>query len=781
MKRTGRAPCVVVMAVLCVALLAPRAFAAWNGGHDVVGCTGAGKTWYFAEGTTRNGFNEWVCLLNPNPAATTATFTYMLGTGENVEKQYTLPPNSRTTVDVNAEVAASHDVSIKITADAPVVAERPMYFRYNGVITGGHDVVGATSPQLEWYFAEGTCRPGFDPYICIQNPTGSDARVEITYMPGSGGAKSQALTVGKNSRSTVVVKQQLGEGDDAAHDFSAEVASTNGVPIVAERPVYFSYRGAWTGGHDVVGALAPARAFYFAEGTCRPGFDPYFCIQNPGTATAKVKITYMLGTGEVKGQSVAIAPRSRSTVVVKQVLGEYDDPAHDFSAKVETTNGTGIIAERPMYFSYKGGWTGGHDVVGALAPATSFYFAEGTCRPGFDSYICVQNPGAAPAEVNISYMLGDGTSKSQQLTVGANSRYTVEVKQALGEGGDAAHDFSAKVEAAGGASIVAERPMYFNYYSTAKWSLTAVGDTNLGGDVSPILAANGFAWPWSAVGDLMRSTTLTFANLECTMSYAGSPVSGKTFTFRGDPAALPFMRDNGGVDVVSQANNHARDYGPQSLVESLAYLDRCGVKRCGAGADYASAHVPAYLDANGLRIAFLAYDDIGYAGWYAGAGYPGVCDAADTAGLAADIRVAREGADLVVASFHWGTERKTTPDASQTSFAHLAIDCGADLVLGHHPHVVQGFEFYNGKLIANSLGNFVFSPGSEAGRYTVLTQLEMDARGFLGATVRPVYISNGRPQLMGGAGGNAWISQVAGLSQGRGTPVRLGDGVMYIP
>ncbi len=764
-----------------LALACPCAFAAWNGGHDVVGCTGASKTWYFAEGTTRAGFNEWVCLLNPNPATTSASFTYMLGTGETVDRTYSLAASSRTTVDVNAEVPAGSDVSIRVTAPLPVVVERPMYFRYNGVITGGHDVMGANQPQLAWYFAEGTCRPGFDPYICIQNPTGADAQVRVTYMLGDGNTKDQQLAVGKNSRATVVVKQALGEADDAAHDFSAKVESTNGTVIVAERPMYFSYKGAWTGGHDVVGALAPARTFYFAEGTCRPGFDPYLCIQNPGATAAKVKVTYMLGDGSTREQFLTVGRHARATVVVKDTLGEYDDAAHDFSARVETTNATGIVAERPMYFAYKGVWTGGHDVVGALAPAQSFYFAEGTCRPDFAPYICVQNPGAAPANVSVTYMLGNGGNASQHVTVAPNSRCTIDVKQTLGEGNDAAHDFSARVEASGGAAIVAERPIYFNYYSTTKWSLTAVGDTNLGGDISPILGANGFAYPWSAVGDLMRSTTLTFANLECTLSYTGSAVPGKTFTFRGDPAALPFMRDNGGVDVVSQANNHSRDYGPQSLVDCLNYLDSYGIKHCGAGADFGSAHTPAYLDANGLRIAFLAYDDIAYSGWYAGAGYPGDCDPANTGQMAADIAGAKAGADLVVVSFHWGTERKYTPDASQTSYGHFAIDCGADLVLGHHPHVVQGFEFYKGKLIANSLGNFVFSPGSDSGHYTVITRLDMDSRGLIGATVRPVYISNGRPQLMGGSAGNAWISQVAGMSQALGTPVRIGDSVMYIP
>ena len=113
--------------------------------------------------------------------------------------------------------------------------------------------------------------------------------------------------------------------------------------------------------------VLPSTAFYFAEGTCRPGFDPYLCIQNPGGATASVRITYMLGNGDTQVRSLSVSPGSRATVPVKSHLGEADDQAHDFSAKVECVNGQQIVVERPLYFS-RGGINGGHDVVGATSP-----------------------------------------------------------------------------------------------------------------------------------------------------------------------------------------------------------------------------------------------------------------------------------------------------------------------------------------------------------------------------------------------------------------------------
>src|SRR5659263_191411 len=136
-------------------------------------------------------------------------------------------------------------------------------------------------------------------------------------MKGDGTTDSETLNVAKNSRSTVTVRNKLGEGDDAAHDFSAKVECTNGQKIVAERPMYFNYKPGelnWNGGHDVVGANAPAKTFDFAEGTCRPGFDPYLCIQNPGGSDAAVTITYMKGDGTTDSETLNVAKNSRSTV-----------------------------------------------------------------------------------------------------------------------------------------------------------------------------------------------------------------------------------------------------------------------------------------------------------------------------------------------------------------------------------------------------------------------------------------------------------------------------------
>ena len=327
----------------------------WPGGHDVVGAVAPSMTWYFAEGTTRDGFDQWLCLQNPNDITVSVDITYMLQGGEVRVQTLEILPTSRETIDVRGFLGPNLDCSAKVSADAGIIVERPMYFNYQGYTAlnwpGGHDVMGATSPATEWYFAEGTTRDGFDEWLCIQNPGPAPALVQINYMLGTGENPVQVKSVEAQGRITVSVADFLGRGQDVSMNLSSNQ------PIVAERSMYFNYVGL-TGGHDVIGATAPATEWYFAEGTTRDGFDEWLCIQNPNASEVDVTITYMLGTGDNKEQVITVDPRSRATVDVNNAVGW----GQDVSARV--TCSEKIIVERPMYFNYMGKWTGGHDVVG---------------------------------------------------------------------------------------------------------------------------------------------------------------------------------------------------------------------------------------------------------------------------------------------------------------------------------------------------------------------------------------------------------------------------------
>jgi FtsP/CotA-like multicopper oxidase with cupredoxin domain len=456
------------------------------------------SVYYFAEGTSRPNFTPYICVQNPGAIDASVLITYMKGNGQNVTQTLMVAKNSRATVAPNSVIGvgddAAHDWSAKVecTNGQQILAERPMYFNYAGKWNGGHDVVGETVPGTTYYFAEGTCRPNFDPYICIQNPGGTNANVTITYFKGNASTTTENIVVQRRSRFTVIPRIKLGTGDDAAHDWSAKVQCTNGQGIVVERPMYFNYQGKWDGGHIAMGAKDPASIFYFAEGTCRPDFDPYYCIENPGGNGAQVTLTYMKGDGTISTQKVTVAKNSRSTVTPRTVLGTGDDALHDFSAKVECTNGQSIFVERPMYFNYQPGklnWNDGHDAVGTTQLKTTYYFAEGTCRPNFDPYFTIQNPGNASAGVRITYMKGDGTTAVGTLTVPPETRSTVNPRDVLGTGDDAAHDFSSKIECTNNKNILVERPMYFNT-SGDNGGSNAVG-YEMPGQTSTVVAGTG--------------------------------------------------------------------------------------------------------------------------------------------------------------------------------------------------------------------------------------------------------------------------------------------------
>jgi LEA14-like dessication related protein len=419
---------------------------------------------YLAEGTTRPNFDEFLALANPNNTDIDVLLKYALGGGAGKSggassQTVHIKANSRATVKVRDTVGDNQDVSVSATCDKGVIVERPMYFNYGADKgynwTGGHDVVGANCALKNWYFAEGTTRRNstdgaYDEYLCLQNPDKADATVTITYMLGTGENKTQKMTVKANSRSTVNVNDFLGPDQDV----SCKVTSDQG--IVAERPIYFNYKNKWNGGHDVIGASAPATDWYFAEGTTRDNaadgsYEEWLCLQNPQSTAAKVTITYMLGSGENKNQEVTVKANSRSTVSVNGFLG----PNQDVSCKVHSDKE--IVAERPVYFNTRNGWNGGHDVIGATGPKTNWYFAEGTTRDNFSEWLCLQNPGATDANVTITYLLASGQNIEQKIVVKAKSRSTVDVKLKIGPNQDA----SAKVISDQG--IIAERPMYFNY------------------------------------------------------------------------------------------------------------------------------------------------------------------------------------------------------------------------------------------------------------------------------------------------------------------------------
>ncbi|HWA64368.1 MAG TPA: CapA family protein [Candidatus Paceibacterota bacterium] len=241
-------------------------------------------------------------------------------------------------------------------------------------------------------------------------------------------------------------------------------------------------------------------------------------------------------------------------------------------------------------------------------------------------------------------------------------------------------------------------------------TLLFVGDIMLSRDVGMLMASkNDFTWPFQKSAAVLSSADLTFANLENPVSTGGVKV-GSIYSFRADPQALAGLQ-YAGIDVVSIANNHIWDYGSVAFSDTLDNLASAGIAYVGGGQNAAAAHDGVVEDANGLKVGLLAYTNLLPAGVAATDMAPGaalVISDAQQAQMVQDIQKIKLRADFVVVSFHWGDEYQPTHNALQEKLGHLAVDAGADLVIGHHPHVVQDIEQYKGVPIVYSLGNFVF-------------------------------------------------------------------------
>jgi len=239
-----------------------------------------------------------------------------------------------------------------------------------------------------------------------------------------------------------------------------------------------------------------------------------------------------------------------------------------------------------------------------------------------------------------------------------------------------------------------------------EYTLLFTGDVMLSRAVGSRMAAQkDWLLPFHLIADTLRSADLRYGNLECPVSDRGRNLH-HLYSFRADPRAIEGLKATG-FNVLSQANNHAYDWGPEALLDSLRRLRGAGIQPVGAGQNSLAAHYPLLINVGRLRIAFLAYVDIDPKEAAAGVDRPGVAWL-DPSQALADIRFARPLADLVIVCPHWGVEYALKPTRDQVEIAHQMIDAGADLIVGSHPHVVQPLESYHEHWIAYSLGNFVF-------------------------------------------------------------------------
>ncbi|MEW5988777.1 MAG: CapA family protein [Chloroflexota bacterium] len=279
--------------------------------------------------------------------------------------------------------------------------------------------------------------------------------------------------------------------------------------------------------------------------------------------------------------------------------------------------------------------------------------------------------------------------------------------------------------------------------------LAAVGDLMLARGLGTTIAGGNLAWPFANVAEVLRAADVTVGNLESSLGDVGQPAV-KSYTFQAPPAAAQTLA-LAGFDVLSLANNHALDYGPDALLQGIGLLSQQGIATVGAGVKATAAHAPHFRQVNGLTLAFLGYVNVPVEGtgfdtqtWTATDTAPGLAWATPEQ-ITADVTAARQQADLVIVILHSGYEYVEPPSPPQVAAARAAIDAGASLVLGHHAHVLQGIEFYKEGVIAYGLANFAFV--IDGPPETAILNVWLDAAGVRQLEIVPAINVAGQPRL----------------------------------
>lgn len=275
-----------------------------------------------------------------------------------------------------------------------------------------------------------------------------------------------------------------------------------------------------------------------------------------------------------------------------------------------------------------------------------------------------------------------------------------------------------------------------------EWSLIAGGDVMLSRFVATKMARAGSVHtPFDFVRDLLQSADLAIINLENPVE-EGPPVSITGLKFRANPPVLEGIAA-AGIDVVTLANNHLSDAGDDAIAATLTHLKDAGILATGAGQDASEARTPVILERNGTRIAILAYGESRFKNQVTFAGtQPGIA-LADPIIMREDIAAAKLRADVVIVSLHAGAEYKAVPDTVQHTLTQAAVDAGADLVLGHHPHVIQPLENIDGTWVIYSMGNLIFDQmWSENTRRGMLLKYIFDGTALTNIEAIPTEIAD---------------------------------------
>lgn len=286
-----------------------------------------------------------------------------------------------------------------------------------------------------------------------------------------------------------------------------------------------------------------------------------------------------------------------------------------------------------------------------------------------------------------------------------------------------------------------------NFQEEKTVSLSIVGDILMDSSVRAQINKNGIEYPWEMVKEYFQNDDITIGNLETSITTRGTKWEDKQFNFRSDPNNLKAMKE-ASIDVLALANNHTLDYGYEGLLDTLTHLDKNDIKRAGGGKNKQEAMEGSIIEKNGLKIGVLSFSRVvPDVKWYATDKRPGIVGAYDPHINEVIVRIEemKKETDIVILSIHWGVELSEIPRKQEMDLGKKLIDAGADIIMGHHPHVLQGVEIYKGKPIFYSLGNFVFGTKNELTSNTMIGQINFIDKDIASIKIIPCSIIGGRP------------------------------------
>jgi poly-gamma-glutamate synthesis protein (capsule biosynthesis protein) len=313
--------------------------------------------------------------------------------------------------------------------------------------------------------------------------------------------------------------------------------------------------------------------------------------------------------------------------------------------------------------------------------------------------------------------------------------------------------------------------------SEARVSFCAVGDVLLDRGVRKKITAHGIDYPFEFVSSFVNGFDLAFCNLECPVSYRGVS-TGKVYCFRADTGFFAGVK-NAGFNVFSLANNHTIDWGKTACMDTKDIIEKNCLHAVGVGKNQTEARTPVIIHKNGLVFAFFAYVGTPLEGIIWAKSKPGPAQASIEE-IVCDVKSVRPFVDYVIVSIHWGIEYTHTPMKRQILGAHEIIDAGADLIIGHHPHVLQSIELYKDRFILYSLGNFVFDQHKQYQRESAIFSCIFQKGSIDSLAVHPVYLENFRPQLVKDSAYARIAEKIKRYSRGYNTTFFRFDSTMFL-